>query len=213
MDIIHHALDWLASEQGLQALLMRNWLLGLVLVALIIYTESVAFFLPFLPGDSLLVTTGVFITAAGISPALALAIIGLGALLADATNYAIGRSRLGHYITQKHWIKDSHLTRLKHYFRRFGGVTIVFARFIPILRTAAPFLAGITHLKAAKCAWYSLLGVSIWVGGLLMVGVAIGHIEVVKRYIILWPLLLTIAGLGLFILYAIKRRCALGRWV
>ena len=122
------------------AVLSQNWLLGTLVIAAIVFVETGLAVMPFLPGDSLLFTAGAFLGLASISPLIPMAIVCVAAIAGDATNYAIGRSSLGHQIIRRGWVKPRHLKQTRSWFDRFGGPTITIGRFVPIVRTLAPFM-------------------------------------------------------------------------
>lgn len=196
---------WLTSEQGLVSLLERNWLTGLLVIACIIYFETVVIFLSFLPSDSLLVTVGVFVSTLGLNEPLAIAIISTGAVLADMTCYWVGRSHFGHEVVKKRWLKPAHVQKTEDFYAKYGGVSIVLGRFFPVLRTLTPFLAGITSMPFLQYFVYSMSGALLWCGGLITLGTLVSRFEFVKDNITLWPLLLF--GFSLFagLLYLVRR--------
>lgn len=196
---------WLTSEQGLMALLERNWVTGLAIIAFIIYLETVVIFLSFLPSDSLLVTVGVFVSTLGLNEPVAIAIITLGAVLADATCYAIGRSRFGHQTVREKWLKPAHVEKTEAFYLKYGGISIVLGRFFPVLRTLTPFFAGLTYMPFWRYLIYSVSGAILWCGGLITLGIMVSRFEFVKDNITLWPLLLF--GFSVFagLIYLVRR--------
>lgn len=198
-------ITWFTSEQGLLSLLEKNWLIGLIIIAVIIYLETVVIFLSFLPSDSLLVTVGVFVSTLGLNEPIAIAIISLGAVVADATCFALGRSHFGKNVVRKRWLKPSHVEKTEQFYEKYGGMSIMFGRFFPILRTLTPFLAGMTNIPFIKYFMYSVSGAILWCGGLITIGMLVSRFEFVKNNIALWPLLLFGFSVCAGLLYLIRR--------
>jgi membrane-associated protein len=175
-------LAWIGSDQGLTGLLAQNWLLGVLLVALVVFCETGLVVLPFLPGDSLLFATGAFLGMSGIHPLAAIAIVVSAAVLGDATNYAIGCSALGQQLVRRNWVRPRHLQKTRAYFDRYGAPTITIGRFVPIVRTIAPFLAGLTGMCIRRFALYNILGGAVWGTGLMLAGYWLGGVPWVRQH-------------------------------
>ncbi|MFT4040914.1 MAG: VTT domain-containing protein [Thermomicrobiales bacterium] len=175
-------LSWLPNTEHIVALMAQNWMAGVLVVAGIVFLETGLVICPFLPGDSLLFATGAFLGISGVSPAAAILMIGLAAVLGDGTNYLIGRSALGQQLIRRGWIKPHHVDKTRHYFDRFGGATITIGRFIPIVRTVAPFLAGLTVMCPRRFAVYNLAGAAVWCAGLMLAGYWLGGLSWVREH-------------------------------
>jgi len=146
---------------------------------LIIFAETGLVVAPFLPGDSLLFAAGAVcaLPGAGLNVvALGLLLI-VAALLGDLTNYSVGRFVARKFmLTEKiPFIRQEHLDRTTRFFERHGGKTIVFARFLPILRTYAPFVAGAAQMSAKRYGTFCLLGALAWIPFFLGLGFAFGN--------------------------------------
>ncbi|HAL36673.1 MAG TPA: alkaline phosphatase [Polaromonas sp.] len=176
-------LSWLGSDQGMMNLLAQNWLLGIGVIAAIIFFETGLVILPFLPGDSLLFATGTFLGLSGISPFVAIALITLAAVAGDGANFAIGRSRVGQYLVRRAWIKPRHLTKTRAYFDRFGSPTVTIGRFVPVVRTVAPFMAGLSGMCPRRFAFYNVIGAIVWCSCLIMAGFWLGQVPWVKDHL------------------------------
>ena len=151
---------------------------------LIIFCETGLVVTPFLPGDSLLFTTGAICGASGLDPVLMIGLLSAAAILGDNTNYWIGRvvgpavfSREDSKILNK-----KHLNRTHEFYEKHGGKTIVIARFMPIIRTFAPFVAGIGKMNYLKFLSFSLAGGTFWIAFFIGLGYFIGNMPWVKRY-------------------------------
>ena len=162
---------------------MGGWLY--VLLFAIIFCETGLVILPFLPGDSLLFAVG----ALGSSensvinmPLMALVLI-VAAVLGDAVNYSIG-AKLGPKVFRSEnskLLNKKHLLAAQDFYERYGGKTIILARFIPIIRTFAPFIAGIGTMSYPRFALYNITGAILWVISLMSAGYYFGQIEYVKK--------------------------------
>ena len=152
------------------------WIYGILFV--IIFCETGLVVTPFLPGDSLLFAAGV-VSGAGLMGYVEIMLIMLAAgILGDAVNYAIGR-RIGPAIFAKdtRFIKRAHLQKAHDFYEKHGGKAIVLARFIPIVRTFAPFVAGIAHMNPAIFFLYNISGCILWVGALVSAGHFLGNMS------------------------------------
>lgn len=150
---------------------------------LIVFAETGLVVTPFLPGDSLLFATGTFAGLGALNPwALAL-LLSAAAIIGDSVNYAIGR-HVGPKVfrSETHLLfKREYLERTREFYRSHGVKTIVFARFVPILRTFAPFVAGIGHMPYRQFLFYNVVGGGLWVCLFVFGGVLFGNIPVVRE--------------------------------
>lgn len=145
---------------------------GLVAILLIVYIENGLFFGFFLPGDYLLFLTGVFVASKHLDAPISLVILGViaAAVLGAYTGYITGKF-FGDSIRNRKdsiFFKQKYLTRTSKYFDKYGNRTLIIARFLPIVRTFAPILAGLVNMNFAQFSLYNILGGSIW--GLVLVG-------------------------------------------
>jgi membrane-associated protein len=159
------------------------WLYALLF--LIVFCETGLVVTPFLPGDSLLFAVGALaaVPAAVINPLLAIVLLSIAAVSGDAVNYAIGR-RLGPKVftaTESRLLNRDHLLHTQRFYEKHGGKTIVLARFIPIIRTFAPFVAGIGLMNYGRFALFNVSGGVAWVTLFLGGGYLFGNIPTVKQ--------------------------------
>ena len=154
---------------------------------LIVFAETGLIVTPFLPGDSLLFAAGA-LGAAGVLDARVAAIaVLIAAILGDALNYSIGRSA-GRRIVRRaetdprwrRWINPAYITRAHEFFERHGGKAIVLGRFMPIVRTFVPFVAGIGEMSYPAFAFYNIVGALLWVGVCVGAGYVFGNFPLVK---------------------------------
>jgi membrane-associated protein len=159
------------------------WLYGILFV--IVFCETGLVVTPFLPGDSLLFAAGALAAMEGTSisvPILVLVLLS-AAILGDATNYAIG-SRFGHILIRRgdsRFFKKAHLDKAHAFYENYGGKAIIIARFVPIVRTFAPFVAGMSRMTYSKFALYNVVGAVLWVAICAGGGYLFGNIPVVQK--------------------------------
>ncbi len=148
----------------------------------IIFCETGLVVAPFLPGDSLLFAAGALAAATGAMEPLTLVILlGIAAILGDTVNYSIGKI-FGNKVLQKFtFIKREHIEYTERFYAKHGGKTIIFARFAPIVRTFAPFVAGIGAMNYGRFVLFNVVGGIAWVTSFIYIGYFFGNIPVVKR--------------------------------
>jgi membrane-associated protein len=150
---------------------------------LIIFVETGLVIALFLPGDSLLFAAGAICALGTLDVWTMIGLLIIAAVLGDGVNYAIG-SAVGPRIftdTHRKWLKREHLQRTHDFYERHGGKTIILARFMPFLRTFAPFVAGIGRMTYPKFAAYNVIGAILWVGGFSLLGFYFGNQPYVKK--------------------------------
>jgi membrane-associated protein len=153
-----------------------------VILALIIFCETGLVITPFLPGDSLLFATGALAATSSLDVTVLFVLLTVCAILGDAVNYWIG-SKLGAAAAAGRipYIRKEYIDRTHEFYARHGGKTIVIARFVPIIRTFAPFVAGAGSMAYRRFAMYNVAGAIAWVGSMLYAGFFFGNIPVVKE--------------------------------
>jgi membrane-associated protein len=164
----------IASQHG-------HWLYLLLFV--IIFAETGLVVFPFLPGDSILFIAGTVVATAGLNVHLLVALLIVAAILGDTVNYSIGRY-IGPRAFDKpdsRWFKQAHLRRTQDFYERYGGVTIIIGRFVPIVRTFAPFLAGVAGMEYRRFISYNVIGGIAWISSLVYAGYVFGNIPWVKQ--------------------------------
>jgi len=162
------------------------WIYGLLF--LIIFAETGLVVTPFLPGDSLLFATGALAGTGALNIYVVTPLLLIAAVLGDAVNYAIGRF-IGHRIfehdTTAHGfhrlINREHLERAHAFFEKYGGKAVVIGRFVPIVRTFVPFVAGAVAMTYPTFAFYNVFGAILWVGVCVGGGYAFGNVPLVKN--------------------------------
>lgn len=175
-------------RSGFNADYGQNWLVGVLIVSAIVFLETGLVLLPFLPGDSLLFATGSFLGLSHLSPIIPFTMICLAAILGDQINFRLGTSGIGNYILHKNWIKPSVLQKTHDFYKQYGAITVVLGRFIPVVRTIAPFVAGLTKMKSQRFTVLNAMGGAAWSGFLLFSGYWLCHIAWVKTHFQLFSL-------------------------
>jgi membrane-associated protein len=172
------ALDQTVAQLATQ---YGHWLYALLF--LIIFAETGLVVFPFLPGDSILFIAGTVVAMADLNVHLLVIILVAAAILGDSVNYSVG-----HYIGPRafdkpdsRWFKQEHLRRTQAFYDRYGGITIIIGRFIPIIRTFAPFLAGVAGMTYRRFLSYNVVGGIAWIASLVYAGYLFGNIPWVKQ--------------------------------
>jgi membrane-associated protein len=166
--------------------LYGTWVYGILFV--IVFAETGLVVTPFLPGDSLLFATGALAATGVLNPWLVFVLLAIAAFTGNAVNYAIGR-RVGPRIfnaredagTVGRLMNRQYLDRAHAFFEQYGGKAIVLGRFVPIVRTFVPFVAGAGQMKPSRFVFYNLMGAIGWVGLCLGAGFLFGNVPVVKE--------------------------------
>lgn len=185
------------------------WTYGVITA--IVFCETGLVVTPFLPGDSLLFATGALAATGILNIGLLLVLLLAAAILGDAVNYWAG-SRLGTKLFDGRipYLKQEHLDRTHAFYEKYGGKAIVIARFVPIVRTVAPFVAGCGSMTYARFALYNVLGAVLWVGSMLLGGYLFGNIPLVKDNFGIVVIAIIIASLVPVMLQLVRPRRAPG---
>jgi membrane-associated protein len=185
MEIIEFVLHFLKDPLTiLQQIISQYGMLIYAFLFLIIFMETGIVVMPLLPGDSLLFAIGMIAGSTGeINVLVIIPLLIFAALLGDNLNYFIGK-RFGDYVQSKEkilFLKREHIQQTEQYFEKNGGKTIILARFVPIVRTVAPFVAGTGEMKYTTYLTYCILGAMLWVTSITLLGYFLGNIEIVKN--------------------------------
>ena len=148
---------------------------------LIIFCETGLVVTPLLPGDSLLFVVGTFVGSGHLDGLWVSSTLIIAAILGDTVNYQVGKYVGGFLVDRKLLIKPRHIEKTNEFFDKYGGKTIVLARFVPIVRTYAPFVAGLGRYSYVSFLIYNVLGALLWVTLLVGAGVLFGTIDFVKN--------------------------------
>ena len=187
--MVHSLLDFLRTltdpERLLQLLsgVMSGWL-GYALLFGIVFSETGLLVGFFLPGDSLLFTVGVVAGAGGINIFVVNVVLAAAAIIGDTTGYLLGRSTGPRIFSRpdSRLFKREYVTRTQRFYEKHGGKTIIYARFVPIIRTFAAFVAGVAQMPYLKFLPYSICGAVGWVAFMTTLGYTLGKVAFVRQY-------------------------------
>ncbi|ABG57299.1 DedA family protein [Cytophaga hutchinsonii] len=189
IEFLKLAADWfLHLDAHLGELVSNYGTLVYLILFLVIFTETGLVVMPFLPGDSLLFAAGMLASLGDLNPWLLIILLIIAAILGDTVNYHIGK-----YIGPKVFtdavptnffmrlLKKEHLEKAQAFYEKHGGKTIIMARFVPIVRTFAPFVAGVSKMNYSRFITYNIVGGVIWVTGLTLAGYYLAEFEFVRK--------------------------------
>ena len=195
MEIITFLVDFILNvDEHLQAFVTTYGAWVYALLFLIVFVETGVVVMPFLPGDSLLFVVGTLCGVGLMSYPLAVLLLFLAAVLGDQCNYSIGRW-FGPRVFQwedSRFFNRAAFDRAHAFYEKYGGITVVLARFLPFMRTFIPFVAGVAEMTRTKFTFYNVLGAAIWVGGLVTAGYFLGSVPWVKANLdkIIWAMII-----------------------
>ena len=185
LDFLKTAIEYvlhLNKHLGDLATTYGAWIYAIMFV--VVFCETGLVITPFLPGDTLLFAAGAIAATTGaLNPWLIILVLGTAAVLGDAANYSIGKfigPKVFHY-KRSLLFNPEHLDRAHHFYEKYGGKTIIIARFVPIIRTFAPFVAGIGTMGYRRFAVYNVTGAALWVIIVTWAGYAFGNVPFVKN--------------------------------
>jgi membrane-associated protein len=175
IDFILHVDDHLAE-------LLRDYGTAFYwILFVIVFVETGVVVMPFLPGDSLLFAAGALAVQADLSVPLIMAMLFIAAVLGDTVNYHIGKYLGPPAFSGKYrFLKQAHLVKTQKFFEKHGGKAIVYARFVPIVRTFAPFVAGVGTMSYGRFLWFNVFGAFVWVVGFVGAGALFGNLPFIK---------------------------------
>jgi membrane-associated protein len=183
MDLLHSIIDlFLHLDQHLGELISQYGIWTHLILFLIVFCETGLVVTPFLPGDSLLFAAGTFAALGALDLWLIIVLLILAAIIGDTVNYWIGA-----YIGPRafrgdmRFLRKEYLDRTHAFYEKHGGKTIILARFVPIIRTFAPFVAGVGAMSYGKFIFYNVAGAVLWVGMFVLGGYFFGNITVVRE--------------------------------
>ena len=195
MEILASLLDFvLHVDKYLEAFVTQYGVGVYVLLFLVIFVETGVVVMPFLPGDSLLFVVGAMCGVGLMSYPLSVGLLFAAAVLGNQSNYTVGKA-VGERVflwENSRWFNKAAFDQAHAFYERYGGITIIAARFMPFLRTFAPFVAGVARMTRAKFTFYDVTGAALWVGGIITIGYFFGNIPWVKQHLdkIIWAMIL-----------------------
>jgi membrane-associated protein len=203
MELIAFLIDFILHvDQHLQVFVQNYGAWVYALLFLIIFVETGLVVMPFLPGDSLLFIVGALCGAGLIDYPLAAGLMLAAAILGDQTNYSIGRyfgPKVFQWENSRFFNKNA-FNQAHAFYERYGGPTIIMARFMPFIRTFAPFVAGVAEMTRSKFTAFNVIGALIWVIGLTAAGYFFGNLPWVKVHLskIIWALIIVPGLIAIF---------------
>jgi membrane-associated protein len=173
------------ADQYLSAFVANNglWVYGVLFAVIFIETGVVVF--PFLPGDSLLFVVGASAATGAIDIGTAIGVMFAAAILGNQTNYTIGRwfgPRVFHWENSR-WFNKQGFDKAHAFYEKYGGVTLIAGRFMPFVRTFAPFVAGVSEMSRRRFTFFDVTGAVLWIGGVTLLGYLIGNLPWVKGHL------------------------------
>ena len=203
MDIVHFLLDFILHiDKHLEAFVIAYgpWVYALLFV--IVFVETGVVVMPFLPGDSLIFIVGALCGIGLMSFPIACAVLLVAAILGDQCNFTIG-SKIGPKVFQwedSRFFNKRAFSQAHAFYERYGGVTIILARFMPFIRTFAPFVAGVAAMNRSKFTMFNVVGAILWVMGIGTAGYFFGNLPIVRQHLekIIWGLILVPGLIAIF---------------
>jgi membrane-associated protein len=203
MDILLQLVDFILHvDRYLESFVAQYGAWVYALLFIIIFVETGVVVMPFLPGDSLLFIVGAMCGAGLMNLPLVMGLLLTAAILGDQTNYTIGRY-LGPRVFQ--WEESRFFSRkgfdqAHAFYEKYGGITIILARFMPFIRTFVPFVAGVAEMTRSKFTLFNVVGGFIWVVGLTLAGYLFGNLPIVQQHLskIIWALIIVPGLIALF---------------
>jgi membrane-associated protein len=183
VEFITQLIDFILHiDRHLQEIISQYGTLTYLILFLIIFCETGLVVMPLLPGDSLLFAAGTFAALGALNPVLLIVLLCIAAIAGDTVNYWVGK-----WVGPKafsgriRWLRQDYLDRTQDFYRRHGGKTIVLARFVPIIRTFAPFVAGVGVMQYSRFIGYNVVGGVVWVTLFTLGGYLFGNLPVVRE--------------------------------
>ncbi len=209
MDILTYLIDVvLHLDRHLVELIQDYGAWVYLILFLIIFAETGLVVTPFLPGDSLLFVAGTLAAAGGMDIGLLILLLCVAAILGDSVNYAIGKHVGDRMVRSGRFIRQEHIDRTHAFYAKYGGKTIVIARFVPIVRTFAPFVAGIGRMDYGRFLLFNVTGGIFWVVSLTAAGYFFGNIPVVRNNLSLVVLGIVVASIMPAVIEYVRHRRA-----
>jgi membrane-associated protein len=200
----------LALDQTLAAFVAQYGTWVYVLLFMVIFAETGLVIFPFLPGDSLLFIAGTLAATTELDVHILVALLAAAAIIGDSVNYAIGR-KIGQRVytwQDSRWYKRAYLMRTQRFYEKYGNMTIILARFVPIVRTFAPFLAGVVAMPYPRFLTYNITGGLLWICSLVYLGYFFGNIPFIKNNLSFFVIGIVIVSVIPIIITYFKERAA-----
>ena len=213
MEIAAYRIDFILNvDKHLESFVANYGTWVYVLLFMIIFVETGVVVMPFLPGDSLLFVVGAMCGVGLMSFPLVVCLLFVAAVLGDQCNYSVGRY-IGPKVFQwedSRWFNKKAFNQAHDFYERYGGITIIAARFMPFLRTFVPFVAGVAEMTRSRFTLFNVVGAALWVGGIVTAGFIFGNVPFVKTHLdkIIWAMILVPGLVVLFGAWKASRKTA-----
>ncbi len=208
MDLLRSIVDlFLHLDDHLSQVISRYGVWTHLILFLIVFAETGLVITPFLPGDSLLFAAGTFAALGALDVRLIVILLIVAAIIGDTVNYWVG-AWIGPraFSGRVRWLRQDYLERTHAFYKKHGGKTIILARFVPIIRTFAPFVAGVGAMSYGKFILYNVVGAVLWVGIFVLGGYYFGNIPVVRENFTLVILAIIVLSVLPIAIEAVKAR-------
>ncbi len=208
MDLLRNFVDlFLHLDDHLSRVIADYGVWTHLILFLIVFAETGLVITPFLPGDSLLFAAGSFAALGALDVELVMLLLIIAAILGDTVNYWVG-AWIGPraFSGRIRWLRQDYLERTHAFYEKHGGKTIILARFVPIIRTFAPFVAGVGAMTYGKFITYNVVGAVLWVGLFVLGGYFFGNIPAVRENFTLVILAIIALSVMPIVLEAVKAR-------
>lgn len=204
--LLHHDFEWVFREYGTAIYSV---------LFLIIFIETGLVFMPFLPGDSLLFAAGLFAHKGQLEITYLILLLFTAAVIGDNINYWVGR-KIGLRVLKvklkgRALVKQEYLDKTHGFYERYGPSAVIVARFVPIVRTVAPFVAGVAEMNYRKFLSFDVLGGALWITSITLLGYFLGSIEWIQKNLGLVSLMIIFISVLPILIGIIKARAAKGK--
>ena len=207
MSLLKNLIDFILHVDKYLGILIQNYGMGIYFILfLIVFLETGLVLTPFLPGDSLIFIAGTYAANKALNVFILFLIFTFAAILGDTLNYWIGSYFGEKVFSRSRFFKQEYLDKTKEFYRKHGGKTIILARFIPIIRTFAPFVAGIGKMNYYKFLFYNVIGGLFWVLVFLFGGYYFGSITLIKENLTIVTYIIVVLSILPLIWHLIKRK-------
>ncbi len=204
--MIEQLIDYILHvDKHLEVFAQNYGTLIYVLLFAIVFCETGLVVTPFLPGDSLLFAVGALAAPGLLRLEIVIPLLLLAAILGDNFNYWIGR-KAGGWMVQQRWFRRDYLEYTEQFFVKHGGKAVILARFVPIVRTFAPFTAGFGRMNAKRFLFFNVTGAIVWVLGFTLAGYFLGSIPIIKENLKLVFVLIIVVSLLPIVIEFVKHK-------
>jgi len=207
MSLLKNLIDFILHVDKYLGILIQNYGMGIYFILfLIVFLETGLVLTPFLPGDSLIFIAGTYAANKALNVFILFLIFTFAAILGDTLNYWIGSYFGEKVFSRSRFFKQEYLDKTKEFYNKHGGKTIIMARFMPIIRTFAPFVAGIGKMNYYRFLFYNIIGGLLWILVFLFGGYYFGRIPLIKENLTIVTYIIVVLSILPLIWHLIKRK-------